>query len=90
MIDIPVGLSNHHVHMTREVAYEIFGEGYELTCKRELLQKGYPKKDLHIIGLAKDYEEALHMTTAIVDETYQATGTVDIYHYLMNKRREDK
>lgn len=40
MIDIPVGLSNHHVHMTREVAYEIFGEGYELTCKRELLQKG--------------------------------------------------
>jgi propanediol utilization protein len=37
---IPVGLSNHHVHVTREVGELLFGKGYELTCKRELKQIG--------------------------------------------------
>ncbi len=37
---IPVGLSNHHVHVTREVGEILFGKGHELTCKRELKQIG--------------------------------------------------
>jgi len=40
MDNIPVGLSNHHVHMTKEVAEKLFGENYELTCKRALKQIG--------------------------------------------------
>lgn len=37
---IPVGLSNHHIHVTREVGEILFGKGYELTCRRELKQIG--------------------------------------------------
>lgn len=37
---VPVGLSNHHIHLTREVGEILFGKGYELTFKRELMQIG--------------------------------------------------
>ncbi len=37
---IQVGLSNHHVHITKETANIIFGENYELTIKRPLKQLG--------------------------------------------------
>lgn len=37
---IKVGVSNHHVHLTREACDVLFGKGYELTVKRPLLQKG--------------------------------------------------
>ncbi len=39
-MDILVGVSNHHVHLTREVLDILFGEGYELTKKRDLVQLG--------------------------------------------------
>ena len=39
-MDISVGVSNHHVHLTKEDAYTLFGEGYELTKKRDLVQIG--------------------------------------------------
>ena len=39
-MDILVGVSNHHVHLTREALDLLFGEGYELTKKRELTQIG--------------------------------------------------
>lgn len=45
---------------------------------RELLQKGYPKKDLMIIGLAKGYEEALGVVQRIIEETYQNTNDVNV------------
>lgn len=37
---INVGVSNHHVHLTREVLDMLFGYGYELTKKRDLVQLG--------------------------------------------------
>ena len=39
-MDINVGVSNHHVHLTREAVDVLFGNGYELTKKRELTQIG--------------------------------------------------
>ena len=39
-MEIKVGVSNHHVHLTREALNILFGENYELTNKRDLLQKG--------------------------------------------------
>ncbi len=39
-MDIKVGVSNHHIHVTREALDILFGKGYELTKKRELVQIG--------------------------------------------------
>ena len=39
-MDILVGVSNHHVHLTEEALKVLFGEGYKLTVKRELSQLG--------------------------------------------------
>ena len=37
---IKVGVSNHHIHLKREDLDTLFGVGYELTNKRDLVQKG--------------------------------------------------
>lgn len=39
-MDIKVGVSNHHVHLTKEALEVLFGEGYTLTNKRDLVQIG--------------------------------------------------
>ena len=44
----------------------------------ELLQKGYPKKDLKIAGLAGSYDEA--------DEVYRNTGAFFVRSYLDEHR----
>lgn len=54
---------------------------------RELLQKGYPKKNLHIIGIAGNYDEAVELVVKIIEETYDNTGTTDVYSYLKDGRR---
>lgn len=54
---------------------------------QELLQKGYPKKNLYVIGLAKGYDEAIEVAASIVDEVYQRTGTFAVRHYLVQKRK---
>ena len=37
---IKVGVSNHHVHLTKEALEILFGKDYVLTKKRDLIQKG--------------------------------------------------
>lgn len=52
----------------------------------ELLQKGYPKKDLKIAGLAGSYDEALEVAVSIVDEVYRNTGAFFVRSYLDEQR----
>lgn len=56
---------------------------------RDLLQPGYPKQDLHIIGLAKGYDEAIGLVQQMIEEALQKTGTTDIVSYLKNERRRE-
>ena len=51
-LTIPVGISNRHIHLSREDLYTLFGAGYELTPIKDLSQPGqYACKELlTIIG----------------------------------------
>jgi len=49
---VPVGISNRHIHLTREHVEILFGKGYELTKLKELSQPGQYacKEQLTIVG----------------------------------------
>ena len=50
--DIPVGISNRHIHLSREHVDILFGKGYELTKLKDLSQPGQfaCKEQLTIVG----------------------------------------
>ena len=50
--EIPVGVSNHHIHLTKEDMETLFGVGYELTPLKDLSQPGQfaCKETLTLIG----------------------------------------
>lgn len=50
--DIPVGISNRHIHLSREHVETLFGAGYQLTKLKDLSQPGQYacKEQLTIIG----------------------------------------
>lgn len=50
--DIPVGVSNRHIHLTREHVEILFGKGYELNKLKDLSQPGQYacKETLTIVG----------------------------------------
>ena len=50
--DIPLGISNRHVHLSREHVDALFGAGYELTPIKDLVQPGQYacKEQLTIVG----------------------------------------
>ncbi|MDP4156586.1 MAG: phosphate propanoyltransferase [Bacillota bacterium] len=39
-LEIPVGVSNRHVHLSKEDLNRLFGDGYQLTNVKDLLQPG--------------------------------------------------
>ncbi len=49
---IPVGVSNHHIHVSREVLDILYGKGYELTPLKDLSQPGQyaAKETVTIVG----------------------------------------
>lgn len=57
----------------------------DIISAKELLQKGYPKNHMYVVGLAKGYDEALEVAASIVDEVYRNTGTFAVRHYLMEE-----
>lgn len=52
----------------------------------ELMQRGYPKREMVIVGLAKGYDEAVEVAASIVDEVYRNTGTFAVRTYLVEKQ----
>lgn len=62
----------------------------DIIPSQELLQKGYPKKDLYVVALAKGYDEAIEVAASIVEETYRVTGAFRVEDYLNKKGRKKK
>ena len=49
---VPVGVSNRHVHLTQEHVETLFGEGYKLTMKKELMGGQFASNEcVTIVGL---------------------------------------
>ncbi len=50
--DVPVGVSNRHIHLTREHVEILFGKGYQLTKIKDLSQPGQfaCKEQLTLVG----------------------------------------
>ena len=49
---VPIGVSARHVHLSQEDVYTLFGEGYVLTKKKELMGGQYAANELvTIVGL---------------------------------------
>lgn len=57
----------------------------DIIPSHELLQKGYPKAGLNVVGLAKGYAEAVEVAVSIVEEVYHKTGTFAVRKYLTEK-----
>jgi putative phosphotransacetylase len=52
MLEIPVGVSNRHVHLSLEHLEQLFGPGYELTIWKDLVQPGQyaSKETVSVVG----------------------------------------
>ena len=50
--DVPVGISNRHIHLTKDDVETLFGKGYQLTKLKDLSQPGQYacKEQLTIVG----------------------------------------
>ncbi|MBQ8279685.1 MAG: hypothetical protein IJZ23_07585 [Roseburia sp.] len=53
---------------------------------QELMQRGYPKKELYVVGLAHGMTEAHEIVKQIIDEVYQNTGAFRVLPYLQSKK----
>ncbi|WP_406678571.1 phosphate propanoyltransferase [Moorella sp. ACPs] len=52
LLEVPVGVSGRHVHLTKEHLQALFGPGYELTKVRDLVQPGEfaSKETVTVVG----------------------------------------
>lgn len=61
----------------------------EIYDSKILLQPDYPCDDFFVVGIAKDYEDALELVEEITQEVYNKTKGVDIRSYILRREREE-
>lgn len=57
----------------------------DLIPQWEVLQKGYPKEHLRIVGLADGKEDAIGLMQFMVEESLEKTGNANVRAYLEEK-----
>ncbi len=57
----------------------------DLVPQWEALQKGYPKEQMRVIGLADGKKEAIEVLQSIIGESMAMSGTADVRGYLEEK-----
>ena len=80
-LDIPVGVSNRHIHLTREHTDILFGKGYELQPLKDLSQPGqYACKEcLTIIGPSLRLIENVRVLGPLRKDTQVEISRTDSY-----------
>lgn len=62
----------------------------EIISTKELMQRGYPKDRLFIVGVARGYDTARELACGIIMEVYDKTGGFQVKDYLLKKQHADK
>lgn len=57
----------------------------DLIPQKDVLQKGYPKEQLQIVGLAENKKEAFSLVQFIIEESLSMTGSANVRAYLKEK-----
>ncbi|NLM04728.1 MAG: phosphate propanoyltransferase [Clostridiales bacterium] len=77
-IKIPVGVSNRHIHLSREDLDILFGKGYELTKYRDLRQPGqYAARETVIVEGPKGKIESVRILGPTRSETQLEVSFTD-------------
>ena len=53
-----------------------------------LLQRGWKKRRLLVVGIADGFEEALYLVEKIAQEVYDVTGDMKIRKYLLEQQKK--
>ena len=48
VVKVPVGISARHIHLTQEDVEKLFGKGYQLTKKKELMGGQFASNELRL------------------------------------------
>jgi len=57
----------------------------EILPQKDVLQKGYPKNQLRVVGLANKKKEAIGLIQFIIEESLSVTSSADVRTYLEEK-----
>ena len=78
---VPVGISNRHIHLSREDLNTLFGEGYELTPIKELSQPGQfaCKEQLTIVGPSMRSIEGVRVLGPVRKQSQVEISVTDSY-----------
>ena len=79
--EIPVGISNRHIHLSKADLETLFGEGYELTPAKELSQPGQYacKETLTLVGPSMRAIEGVRVLGPLRKESQVEISMTDSY-----------
>lgn len=78
--EVPVGISNRHIHLSQEHLEVLFGPGYELTVKKDLSQTGqYAAEETLIIEGPKSSMKNVRILGPVRKETQVEISRTDAF-----------
>ena len=84
-MNVSIGVSNRHVHLTRKDLYTLFGEGYELEKRNDLTQPGqFASTSLVTIKTDKSEIEGVRVLGPVRNYTQIEISKTDAYKLGLN------
>lgn len=84
-MEVKIGISNRHVHVTRELLNTLYGDNYELTIRNELSQKGqFASNETVTIKTDKGFIENVRILGPIRNYNQVEISKTDAYKLGLN------